>query len=160
MKKLKANSKTYVSGYGELADLLIRGDVWIGFIGWEYISVQGQKAGVNIKHFLADGPLKAWCDAFVVFKGANNPDTAYAWVDNMITAETAAKAAQHTSSLVTNPKVVPLLPKDFVEAMGFNNLGAQLRKIQWSVNPPAEVSDPSKPTIDDFKHAWDEIKAS
>ena len=72
MKKIKLNAKAIVAGYGEVADLMIRGDAWIGFIGWEYISVQGQKAGVDIKHFLANGPLKAWCDAFVVFKGAQN----------------------------------------------------------------------------------------
>ena len=75
----------------------------------------------------------------------------------MISPEGASIAAQHTSSLVTNPKVVPLLPKDFAEAMGFNNLAAQLSRSSGGLNPPAEsASDPDKPTIEEFKHGWEE----
>jgi putative spermidine/putrescine transport system substrate-binding protein/spermidine/putrescine transport system substrate-binding protein len=157
-KKLKANAKTFVKSYGDMTDLLIRGDIWIGFIGWEYNSVQGQKAGVNIKHFLADGPVKAWCDAFVVYKGSSNPDTAHAWINHMIGAEVAAKAAQHTSSLVSNSKGRQYLPKNFADAMGFANLEAQIKRIQWSISPLPQVDNPNNATIDDFKRGWEEIK--
>jgi len=160
IKKLVANSKTFVKGYGEMADLMIRGDCTVGWIGWEYVSVKGQDAGVNIRHFIEQGKVKAWADALVVFKGAQNPAAAYAWINRLLDAKVMAGAAQEVSSLVTNTQVVDYLPKEFVDQMDFAAAAQKLKDIAWSTKPPATSTDPNQATLEDFTKAWEEIKAS
>ncbi len=158
--KLKANAKTYAKDYGELADLLIRGDCQLGWTGWEYISVKGQAAGVDIKHFVEGGrPVKAWADALVVAKGAPNRDAAYAWINEILDPKVLANAAQEVSSLVPETEAVQYMPASFASSMSFGSLEQSLTQLAWSAKPPATSSDPNQATLDDFTKMWEAVKA-
>jgi len=157
-KKLKANTKTQLAGYGELADAFIRGDIWLGTVGWEYISLQCQRAGVRVTHNIQHtGPTPAWTDTYMIFNGAPNVETAHAWINHMISAESMAQSTQSLGSFVSNKNVVSLLPADFSKAMGYASLGDQLDRGIWGVLPAAQQSDSNLATLDDFNGGWEAI---
>jgi spermidine/putrescine transport system substrate-binding protein len=159
-KKWKANSKTLVKSYGEMTDLLVRGDIWLGAIGWQYVTVQGQKQRANLADALPDGPAKAWCDSYFIFAGATNLDTAYAWIDNAITPEVMAKSGPALNSMVTNAKAAPLLPQEHAKLMGYDKLNDQLGRAVFSVFPPARAADAHHISLDELLRGYEQIKAS
>jgi spermidine/putrescine transport system substrate-binding protein len=155
-KKWKANSKTLVKSYGEMTDLLVRGDIWMAAEGWEFVTIKGRDQGVNLDHSLPDGPAKAWCDCYFIFQGGSNVDTAYAWLNNAISPEVMAQSAQDLGSFVTNSKAADKMPKDFAEAMHFSDLNTTLGRASFSRFP-----DPGNEiTVDDMLKAYEEIKAA
>ena len=159
-QKLRDNAKTRVHGYGELADLLIRGDIWLGTVGWEFISLQGQQAGVDVRHMTSkSGPTPAWTDSFFIFKGSQNVETAHAWINQMLSAESMALLAQKLGTFIANPNAVPLLPESIADGMGFAQVNDQLDRAVVGTLPAPEQSDPNLATLDDFNSGWEAIWA-
>jgi putative spermidine/putrescine transport system substrate-binding protein len=157
-KKLKANTKTQLAGYGELADAFIRGDIWLGTVGWEYISLQCQRAGVPVTHNLQHtGPTPAWTDTYMIFNGAPNATAAHAWINHMISAEAMAISTQNLGSFVSNKNVTSLVPAEFAKAMGYASLSDQLDRAIWGVLPAAHQTDTNLATLDDFNSGWEAI---
>jgi spermidine/putrescine-binding protein len=155
-KQWKANCKTLVKSYGEMIDLLIRGDIWLAAEGWEYVTVQGQKQGANLRHALPEGPGKAWSDAYFIFNGANNLDTVYAWLNAAISPEVMATAAQDLGSLVTSADAAELMPAEFADIMGVADLEGILERVTFSRFP----DENSSVTTDDLLATYEEIKAA
>jgi spermidine/putrescine transport system substrate-binding protein len=156
-KECRASAKTILKSFGEMKDLLIRGDILVGGLcGWEAVTAWGAAEGANLPCVLPPGPAKCWSDNYMIFNGAPNLDTAYAWVNYAISPEAMAILGPGVSSLISNPKALPLMDPEHVKAMGYETVEEQLKNAQWSVFPPKEAKDPYI-TIDDLFKAYEEI---
>jgi spermidine/putrescine-binding protein len=159
-KQWKANSLTILTSYGEMTDLLVRGDLWLAALGWEYVTVQGKAQGANLAHVLPPGPAKCWVDSYVLFTDAPNVNNAYGWLNNTFSPSVMAQSSQNLSSFVSNPKAVEEMPAEHAESMNFASMQEQLDRAVFAFFPPTEVSDPNMITLDELLAAWEEIKAA
>jgi spermidine/putrescine transport system substrate-binding protein len=157
-RTVKPNAKTFATSFGELTDLLVRGDVWIGSPGWEYIDVQAKEQNVDVSHWLREtGPLPAWTDAFAIVKGSQNVATAHAWINAMLAPKAMAETATKLGTFVSNKEAPALMDDKVTSLMGFDSLDANLERAIWGVQPPLTQSDSNYATLDDFNTGWAEI---
>lgn len=141
-KEVVASAKTIVKSFGELKDLLVRGDIVAGYTGWEAVTAWGREEGANLAHVLPPEASKCWSDNYCIFNGAPNLDTAYAWVNHAISAEAMAIMGPAVSSMVGNSKAPALMSEEDREAMGYDGVDEKLGNAAWSKFPPKEAEDP------------------
>ncbi len=157
-KECVASSKTIIKSFGEMKDLLIRGDIIAGYTGWEAVTAWGKAEGANLAHCLPPEAAKCWSDNYCIFTGAPNPDTAYAWVNYAISPEAMAILGPGVSSMVSNSKAPALMSEEDREAMGYDGVDEALRNAAWSKFPPKEAEDPYI-NMDEIFEAWEEVMA-
>lgn len=152
------NAALIAKSYGEMKDLLVRGDINSVYYSWEAVAAWGQEEGANLQNTLPAGPAKAWADCYFIMNGAKNLDAAYGWVNHAISPEAMAVMGQRVSSLVANSKAVELMDPAHVEAMGYDGLNERIKQATFSVLPEKEATAPYI-TLDEFYKAYEEIKA-
>jgi len=156
----KRNGGALLATYGEMADRLAAGDLWLAAPGWEYVAVRGAQLGAPLRHTLPAGPAKCWADAYILFAEAQHLDAAYGWLDNAFAPEVMAQSGPDLSSFVANPQAVPLLPAEHRAALGYDAVESQLERAEFSFFPPEEQADPDLITLGEMQAAWEEVKAA
>jgi len=157
-KECVASAKTILKSYGEMQDLLTRGDIIVAYTGWEAVTVWSKKAGTNLQHCLPPEAAKCWADGYAIFNGAPNPDTAYAWVNYAISAEALAIAGMNAGSLVSNSKSAALMDPENPGTLDHTGVEEALKAAQYSKFPPKEPEDPYI-SMDELFEGWEEIMA-
>jgi len=154
-KEVKKNTKTFATSFGEVKDLLVRGDIVIGSPGWEYINVQARQQHVNVTNWIkAKGPLVAWTDSFAILKGSNNIDTAYAWINAMLSPHAMATSGTSLGSYVSNRKAPPLIQANLRSGMHYSELAGRIERAHWGTLPPPSQSNSKYATLQDFNNGW------
>jgi spermidine/putrescine-binding protein len=163
-KKIKTNIVALTpDAMSSIVDLLVRGDASIApFGGWEPMVQMGKDKGKE----LAFGTPKVdqcfwWVDNYAIPKASTNKDTAYAYIDQCISAQGNADIANFTASGCTNAESYDLLDatvKGFYpfDAVKVEN-PADDSPVMISMDPPAEtVGD--LVGVEAWQRAWQEAK--
>lgn len=151
-------AKTLTASFGDLISLLGSKELAAVFPGYTFIAggaiAQGN-ADVSLNIALSEGsPLLS--EMFGIPVGADNADSAYAWINETLAPATAAKIAEAQGSIVTVTQGVDLLSPDTRALYPYDTLDAFLAKGSFLSSPPPQSDEfVSSAKLQD---AWTQIK--
>jgi spermidine/putrescine transport system substrate-binding protein len=142
--------------WGDLSDLMIRGDIWLCASGsWAAVpQMINDKGGKAAGCHPAPGDFM-WMDTLAIPKEAPNPDTAYAWIDWMTSAEPQKILATKLISGTVNAEAVELLDPAAKEVYNYDDPTANSPLLLLPSNEPGEYA-----TLDEWYKAWQTVKAA
>ena len=150
-----------VGSFGDMTDIIVRGDASMAFAAWELMVEMAAPKGVTLKSGLT-GKDKGflWSDAYSIPKDAPNLDAAYAFINQMISPASNAILAVNTGSGAANQDAVALIPEekrgqynyDLVKGDPIGNA------MSLSVLPPLEPQGDIV-GIAAWRKAWQEFRA-
>jgi spermidine/putrescine-binding protein len=155
--KLKPQLRAIVPSYGELTDVLARKEAWITSGSWTAIIGWAKEKGVELKYVIPKEGAAGWCDNYLIPQGSH-VDLAYAWINQMTSPEGAKELGVFLGQMMTNSKVVPLLPKEMQEE--YKDIEVLLPKTPFPPAIPLEPTDPNIASYAEWLQAWEEIKLS
>jgi spermidine/putrescine transport system substrate-binding protein len=152
-------ARTFAASWGDMADIMARGDAWISTGGWEAISMFAAQKGGDVRFVHPEEGDFAWTDSWVLPKDAPNVDTAYAWIDWMIGPEAQPIVAKNLASGVVNQEAVDKLDPDTKSIYPYDNLESVFEKAPNFDIPPREPEG-DLTTLDDWNEAWERLRAA
>ncbi len=156
LKQVKPNIRVMVPSYGEMADVMAREECWLTMVAWTAIIGWVAEKGVTLATQIPQEGAAGWADNYLIPKGANL-DAAYAFINQMTSPFGQAELAKYLNQMMTNRKVVDLLPEDM--AAQYATVEEDLQRIPFPPDPPLETDDPNIATFADWTAAWEEYKA-
>ena len=160
LQKLVKQSKGVAPSYGDCAKRIADGDAAIGFPGWAaQVGFAAGSGNKNVRFVLPKEGGYAFCDSWAIPVSCDNPDTAYAYINNAISPQVHAKTAiEQILGGVTVAGAVKYLDKQTRSLYDYKDLNKFFAKAPLYSNPPLKSS--SFVTIDKVIAKWQEIKAS
>lgn len=153
------DAATTASSLGEQTDLLVRGDAAVTMDCYEFVANEASKQGVDVKPILPAGKVKPWVDVYFIFTGAQNVESAYAWINYALSPEAMAQLAANLGTAVGNSKAYDLMDPELAKLLGYETLNDAIRNADFNVLPDPDAQPPYV-TLDDLYRAFDEIKAA
>jgi spermidine/putrescine-binding protein len=155
----KTQARTFASSWGDMADIMARGDAWISTGGWEAISMFAEQKGGDVRFVHPEEGDFAWTDSWCIPKDAPNIDSAYAYADHMISPEAQAIVAKNLSSGVVNEKAIDQLDAETAKIYPYDDLESVFEKAPNYDIPPREPRE-GLTTLDDWNKAWERLRAA
>jgi spermidine/putrescine transport system substrate-binding protein len=155
----KNHARTVAPSWGDMADIMARGDAVISTGGWEAITTFAAEKGADIRFTHPEEGDFAWTDSWVIPKDAPNEATAYAWIDAMIAPEAQAIVAKNLSSGTVNQNAVELMDEQTRSIYPYENLESVFEKAPNFDIPPREPEG-DLTTLDDWNKAWERFRAA
>lgn len=156
---IKKNLVAISPSFGDIADVLARGDAQASVLGWRFIEVQLKKKGLKgASHVPADGSF-LWCDSYCIAKDAPHLAETYEFINQMLSPEANALIAAATGSGVVNAEAVKFLPEDQRALYPYDQLGDFLTKNPFYTAPKLETEG-DVASLRDWTEAWDQVKLS
>jgi spermidine/putrescine transport system substrate-binding protein len=152
-------ARTFAASWGDMADIMARGDAWISTGGWEAITNFAATKGGDIRWTHPEEGDFAWTDSWCIPKDAPNEATAYAWIDWMIGTEAQPILAKNLSGGVVNEKAIDLLDEETKAIFPYDDLTPVFEKAPYYDMPPREPTE-GLATLDDWNKAWERLKAA
>lgn len=155
IKLKKEHLRTIASSYGDLVDLLAKGEVIIAQ-GWEPVSIWVGETPRVLPAYPKEGTM-GFIEGYAIGKGSKNMDAAYALINNALSVEGQVAGAEANGMTVVTNDAVPALseatralyPYDTLEDF-FNT------KTQMSPMYPLEA-DGVHATWDDYLAGWERV---
>lgn len=143
--------------YGDLATRFADGAIVAAFCGWAPVDGLAAEGGnKKVRTVLPDGGGVGYCDALAIPPTADNPDAAYAWINETLVPEVAAKILVSLGTATPVEPAVPLLPKALQAAYPYDDIDAFIAKAPMYALPPFKSDEyVTWPQVVD---AWQEIK--
>ncbi|MCJ7569443.1 MAG: extracellular solute-binding protein [Anaerolineales bacterium] len=155
--QFKSQARGIAPSFGDLNDLLVSGEVIVTYPGWAAVNSWAQERGVNVQHTIpAEGGF-TFIDAFAIPAGADNYDTAIAWINESLSPEVQACQAAALAAGVVNPEAVPLLDEATANLYPYETINEVFEKAPVYSLPPLESDQYA--TYDDWLSMWEEAKA-
>ena len=102
LKQIIAQSRGIAPSFGDLSTQLVSGDVAITWQGWAAMNSFAAAAGKNtVKTVVPKEGAFSFCDAYALPKGADNADTTYSWMNEVLDPQINADAAVYLVGGVT-----------------------------------------------------------
>jgi len=154
----KKQARATASNWGDMADIMARGDAWISTGGWEAIRNFASQKGAKINYVHPQEGDFAWTDSWCIPKDAPNKDTAYAWINYILGADAQAQIDKNLSGgAVTQPTIDKLDPET-KRIFPYDDLDSVFQKAP---NYPMPPRDPGEfTTLDDWNKAWERLRAA
>ena len=158
IKIKKSQTRAFASSWGEMSDIMSRGDAWISTGGWEAISTFAAQKGGDIRYTHPKEGDFAWTDSWCIPKNAPNEETAYAWIDAMISPQAQAIVARNLSSGAVNRKSIKFMDAKTKGIYPYGNLAPIFAKAPNFDIPPRTKGGLT--TLDDWNNAWERLRAA
>jgi spermidine/putrescine-binding protein len=156
--KDQTNGGITANPYGEFQAMFKRGEIVAAFPDWIPTAVAARSAGVNVDLTVPKEGGFSFIDSWLIAEDANNPDAAYATLDQAISPGAQAHLAEALSLGVVNEKAVAKLPATLSDAYPYDDIETALENAPVYAAPPSK-SD-SITTYNDWLKKWEEFKAS
>lgn len=154
---IKANLVTISPSYGDIVDILARGDAQACVLGWRFVEVQLRAKGFAATSFVPAEGTYLWCDSYSIATDAPNLDGAYAVVDQLTSPEGNAIIGAATGSGVVNAEAVAFLPEDQRALYPYDDIDTFLGKNPFYQPALLEAAD-GIATRRDWSDAWEQVK--
>jgi spermidine/putrescine-binding protein len=160
LDKFKQHTRGGVTAnpYGEFQAMFKRGEIVAAFPDWIPTAVAARSAGVNVDLTVPEEGGFSFVDSWLIAEDANNPDAAYATVNQSISPEAQAYFAEALSLGVVNEKAIAQLPAELSDAYPYDDLEATFESAPVYAAPPSESDEIT--TYNDWLKKWEEFKAS
>jgi spermidine/putrescine transport system substrate-binding protein len=156
-KEVKKRLLSIVSSFSDVTDILSRGDAWICLTGWEAVTKWASDKGVTLAYKYPTHSW-SWSDGWMVTKAAQNPVTAFAYINHMTSPESVSKTTEDMYCAPANQKAFDFLSDTTKKMFSLERLKTALANAP--INPlPPEKSD-QYATNAETQAAWEEIKNS
>ena len=152
-------ARAFASTWGDMADIMARGDAWISTGGWEAIQMFAKQKGADVRFTHPKEGDFAWTDSWCIAKDAPNIDTCYAWIDWMISPQAQAIVAKNLASGTVNEKAIDMLDPQTKAIYPYDNLESVFEKAPNFDIPPREPEG-NLTTLDDWNKAWERLRAA
>jgi spermidine/putrescine-binding protein len=156
--ELKGQARGIAASYGDQSNMLISGEIVAAFPGWAALNVWAAASGVNVKMNVPKEGGFAFTDAYAIPVGADNVESALAWINEALSPEAQACQATSLAAGVVNLKALPLLDKTTASMYGYDNLEEYFKKVQFYGYPPSKSDQYA--TFEQWNNTWAEIKAA
>lgn len=156
---IKKNLVAVSPSFGDIVDVLARGDAQASVLGWRFIEVQLKKKGVAGASYVPTDGTFLWCDSYCIANKAPHLAETYAFIDQMLSPEANAIIAAGTGSGVINSDAVKFLPEDQRMLYPYDRLGDFLAKNPFYISPRLEAEG-DVASLRDWTTAWDQVKLS
>lgn len=156
---IKKNLVSISPSFGDIVDVLARGDAQASVLGWRFIEVQLKKKGLAGASFVPEDGTFLWCDSYCIAAEAPHLDATYEFINQMLSPQANALIAAGTGSGVVNQDAVAHLPQDQKALYPYDQLDAFLSKNAFYI-PPLLEAEGDIATMRDWTDAWDRIKLS
>jgi spermidine/putrescine transport system substrate-binding protein len=156
--ELKGQARSIAASYGDQSNMLISGEIVAAFPGWAALNVWAAASGVNVKMNVPKEGGFAFTDAYAIPVGADNVESALAWINEALSPEAQACQATSLAAGVVNLKALPLLDKATTSMYGYDNLDEYFKKVKFYGYPPTTSDQVA--TFEQWNNTWAEIKAA
>jgi spermidine/putrescine-binding protein len=145
--------------YGDVSTRLISGDAVLAFAGWAAYNQFAKDAGKDtIKTVWPEqGGGLAFSDAWAIPPDADNPDTAYAWINKTLEPAIQAKMGESLVGGVVVTGAPELMDPAIAGLYPYDDLEAFFEKAPLQQDPP--IKSDQYVTRDKVLAAWQEVKA-
>jgi Spermidine/putrescine-binding periplasmic protein len=109
LKKVKKSVRIF--DVTAIKQALISEEVWVGPI-WNGDFLVAQEENKDLQFVFPEEGIILWMDNFVITKGAENVDNAYAFINYMLRPEVAAKCVEEYKYSTPNKSALQLLPDE------------------------------------------------
>jgi spermidine/putrescine-binding protein len=155
----KNQARTFAASWGDMADIMARGDAWISTGGWEAITMFAAQKGGDVKFTHPQEGDFAWTDSWCIPKDAPNSDTAYAWIDFMIGPDAQAIVAKNLASGTVNSAAIDKMDEATRSIYPYDDLSPVFEKAPNFDIPPREPTE-GLTTLDDWNKGWERLRAA
>ena len=148
MLELRPNVRRYWVTAGDMTQLFQSGEVVMGE-GWPLMTNQLRQAKFPAGETIPKEGTTAWADHWVLTKGAQNLDAAYAWLEYSAQPFTQKLLYDVTAYIVANPAAKQYMtPAQAASQRDIADYGSKVNFWQWS------------PRREKYQEIWNEVKAA
>ena len=153
-----AQCESISPSFGDMTTKLVAGDIVACYQGWAAMNSFAAADGVDtIKTNLPEEGSFTFADMYAIPAGADNVDTAHAWINKVLDPVINAEAAEYLVAGVTVDAAVDLLSEETKSLYPYDDLDGFLELAPLYNNPPVESDEFVTQT--EWTDAWQEIKA-
>jgi spermidine/putrescine transport system substrate-binding protein len=158
LARLISQTKGTAPSYGDAATRLVAGDVIFAWPGWaavnQFAALGGKK---TIKTVLPKEGGVSFVDAFAIVQGADNVDTAYAFINETMVPRVAAQEANFLVGGTPVQGAIGLLEPEIKGLYDYSDIHGQFERAPLYNIPP--VKSDQYVTYDEVLHRAQELKA-
>jgi spermidine/putrescine-binding protein len=160
LKDLAKQTKGISPSYGDVSTRFISGDIVLSFLGWAAYKSFGVKADKKTIETVwpANGGGLAFSNAWAIPPGADNTDTAYAWINETLKPEVNAATATFLVGGVVVEGAEARLDPTMAALYPYKDLEAFFALAPLQQDPPVESKE--FVTRDRVLAAWQEVKSA
>jgi len=147
--------------FSDMTAKLVSGDIVACYQGWAYMNTEAAGSGLStVKTTLPEEGSFTFADMYAIPAGADNPDSAHAFINQLLDPEVNASLAEYLVAATTVDASVDLLSEDALALYPglYDDVGAFLGGDAPLYNNPPVESDEFV-TQTEWTDAWQEIKA-
>lgn len=153
-------ARAFSPNMGDMADIMARGEAWISTIGWEAIPKFPVAAEADLRYTHPAPGDFTFVDSYCIPKDAPNLDTAYAFIDWMLSPEAQAIAMDDMDSATVNQKAIAVLNEETRSIFPYDNLEEIFEVAPVWGFPPLEDQGDGIVTYNTWLEAWERVRAS
>jgi spermidine/putrescine transport system substrate-binding protein len=159
-REVKRNLVNIAPSFGDIADMLTRGDAYACVEGWRFLEVQIKGKGKPASAHLPKEGTFGWCDNYCIPREAPNVDGAYAFINTMVSARGDAILGADTGSATTNSASVAKLPAEQRKLYPYTSITKYLTKTAALYGLPPLKPEGNIVSFPDWLKAWQELKSA
>jgi spermidine/putrescine-binding protein len=143
--------RTFWSSFADVVTLMKNKDIW-ATAGWLPIYwVLKQTEHMNVRYPVPREGAPGWVACMVIPKETKSVEAVHRFTNWMLSPEWATPIAQDKGYYSTGDLGVAGLSSEVKQALNYDNLDAQMKKLKWSTFPT---------NLQDWTEAWTEFKAA
>lgn len=160
LKKVKANARTVAAWYGDIADLLVAGDVWCSFQGWNAVQAFAAEKGGKVLTGYPKEKAVGFVDTFGIPIASDNPRSGIEFINAMISKKMQAYVGNDLVSGVVRLDVVPQIKGLGAEVFDYAKFDEIFdTQLNFALDAPI-LPDGDIATHEEWVTAWEDVKAS
>jgi spermidine/putrescine transport system substrate-binding protein len=153
-------ARSFSPNMGDMADIMARGEAWLSTIGWEAVPAFPVAADAELRYTHPAPGDFTFVDSYCIPAEAPNLDTAYAFINHMLSPEAQAIAMDDMDSATVNEKAIPLLDEATRELFPYDNLEEIFEVAPVWGFPPLEDQGDGIVTYNGWLEAWERVRAA
>jgi spermidine/putrescine transport system substrate-binding protein len=159
LTQIVQHARSVAPSFGDMTTQLVNGDIVACWQGWAAMNSFAADAGNNtVKTVVPEEGSFSFCDLYAIPTTADNVDTVYSYLNNVLEPEVNAAAAEFLVAGVTVEPAVDFLDKDTKSLYPYEDLEGLLERAPFYNNPPVESDE--YVTYQEWIDTWQEVKAS
>lgn len=160
LMQVKANAKTVAAWYGDIADLLVAGEVWCSFQGWNAVEAFAAEKGGTVHTAYPKERAVGFVDCYGIPAESDNPATGVAFINEMIGPRMQTYVGNDLVSGVVRLDVAPKIRGLGAKVFDYDKFDEIFdTQLNFALDAPLE-SDGDIATHDEWVAAWEDVKAS
>lgn len=157
-RQFVVQSESISASFGDMTTKLVAGDIVACYQGWAAMNSFASAEGLTtVKTNLPTEGSFTFADMYAIPTGADNVDTAHAFMNQLLDPEVNARIAEYLVGAVTVDAAVDLLNEETRALYPYDDIAGYLELAPLYNNPPLESDE--FVTQKEWTDAWQEIKA-